>query len=238
MCDTIHKSQTKISILDGGYWPPYHCLMSLFLTTKIGVFICANGPGYIVNFPTHDVISATIFELVRGRTESLEDTLFKQKNMDMPFIEHKLISGHKTNRHSTVLSKSQIRNRVEPDEVLGLYGHPYDGVLTITYEPESANTTLQINFSEWAIGSLHAVPGFPSTFSVEWRTSIMDHYYTYPDTLPDFWVDFGIVDTVLFRGEAFDSYMEFEFYKNATLDTFPIIPWSPTSCGPERETHL
>lgn len=133
---------------------------------------------------------------------------------------------------ATALAQDQIRTRVKLEDVLGLYGHPVDGDLTITYDTD--NTTLQIYFSEFAYGILHDVPGFVTTYRIEWKTSIMDQFYTYPEPVPDFWVDFGITDIVLFRAGEFDQYAEFEFVKQATLETFPPIPWEPTSCGPER----
>lgn len=207
--------------------------MRLFPATKIGVFICANGPGLILNFPAHEIVALSIFELIRGTNQSLEQILSNKVDVGEPFIEHQLRKGHKTNRALTALHHSQIRNRVEPDDVLGVYGHPHDGDLTIAYEPETGNTTLHLYFSDWAYGRLQQVPGFNTTFSVEWQTRVMDHFYTYPWEVPNFWIDFGIADTVLLRAGEFNLYDEFEFVKNATLDTFPPIPWTPTSCGPE-----
>lgn len=207
--------------------------MRLFPTTRIGVFICANGPGVIANFPSHDIVAYSIFELIRGTNQSLDQILSSKVGVGKPFIEHQLRKSHKTNRASTALHHNQIRNRVEPGAVVGVYGHPHDGDLRITYAPGTGNTTLQLHFSDWAYGRLQPVPGFNTTFSVEWETNIMDHFYTYPGAVPNFWIDFGVVDTVLLRGGQFNFYDEFEFVKNATLDTFPSIPWTPTSCGPE-----
>lgn len=207
--------------------------MRIFPATKVGVWICANGPGVIYNFPTNDIAAYSIFEIVRGTNQTLEQILYSQRNISKPFVEHQLRRGYKTNRNPTALHLNQIRTRVEVEEVLGLYGHPHDGVITIEYEPETGNTTLQINVSEFAIGRLHEISGFPTTYSIEWKTGIMDHFHTYPDPVPSFWVDFGIADTILVRGGEVSVYAEFEFVKDATLDTFPPIPWSPSSCGPE-----
>lgn len=207
--------------------------MRLFPSSRIGVFICANGPGVIANFPPHEIVSLSIFELVRGTNQSLAQILANKIDVGEPFIEHQLKISNKTNRASTVLHYDQIRTRIEPENVLGVYGHPHDGDLSIRYGPETGNTTLQIYFSDWAYGRLQQVPGFNTTFSVQWDTNIMDHFYTYPWAVPDFWIDFGIADTVLLRAGEFGFYDEFEFVKNATIDTFPSIPWTPTSCGPQ-----
>lgn len=229
----VDLSNVKLS--DGGYWPPYHCDMRLFPATRIGVFVCANGPGLILNFPTHDTLAYSIFELVRGTNQSLEQVVSNKVHIGKPFIEHELNKGYKTNRASTVLHHKQIKNRVELQEVLGVYGHPYDGDLRIRYEPDSGNKTLQLYFSEWAYGRLEQVRGSNTTFSVEWKTNIMDHFYSFQwKKVPSFWVDFGVADTVLLRAGEWDLYeYEFDFVKNATLDTFPSIPWTPNSCGPE-----
>lgn len=201
--------------------------------TKIGVFSCANGPGVIANFPTHDVVAYSIFQLILGTNQSISQILSNKVNIGKPYIEHQLIRSHKTNRASTALHHSRIMKRVVLEDVLGIYGHPHDGDVRISYQPGSGNTTLQIYFSEWTYGRLIPVNGTNTTFSVEWETNVMHHFYTYPWAVPDFWVDFGVADTVLLRAGEFDLFEEYEFVKNATLDTFPPIPWTPTSCGPE-----
>ncbi|KAG4068093.1 hypothetical protein HA402_001518 [Bradysia odoriphaga] len=217
----------------GGYWPPYHCDMRLFPATRIGVFICTNGPGAILNYPTHEITALNIFELVRATNRSFEEIMSRNMNIGTPFIEHQLIKNYKTNRASTALHHNQIRKQFEPNDVVGFYGHPHDGDLSIRYAPGTNNSTLQVYFSEWAHGRLQQVPGFNTTFSVNWDTTIMDHFYSFPIEAPNFWIDFGIFDSVLLRAGEFNVYIEFEFVKNATLDTFPAIPWTPTSCGPE-----
>ncbi len=208
--------------------------MRLFPATNIGVFICVNGPGVVVNFPMHEIVALNIFEVARGANVSLATEIVSKKvDIGEPFIEHQLIKGHKTNRAATALHYNQIRNRIEPEDVLGVYGHPHDGDVSIRYAPNTGNTTLQVYFSEWAFGRLQPVAGSNTTFSILWDTAIMDHFYSYPWAVPNFWIDFSIADTVLIRGGELDFYDEFEFIKNATLDTFPSIPWTPTSCGPE-----
>lgn len=128
---------------------------------------------------------------------------------------------------------NRIRNQVEPEAVLGSYGHPVEGDLTIRYELESGNSTLQVFFSEFAYGRLELVNGSNTTFSIDWQTSIIDELYSNPGVVQNFWIDFGITDSVLLREGSLELYSEIEFVKNATLDTFPSIPWTPTSCGPE-----
>ncbi|XP_037047961.1 uncharacterized protein LOC119082550 [Bradysia coprophila] len=220
-------------IFHDGYWPPYHCEMRLFPATQIGVFICVNGPGLIIDYPMHENVILNIFELARGTNISLAELLSKKVNIAKPNIEHQLFKEHKTNRAATALHHSQIRSRVEPADVLGVYGHPINGDLSIRYAPGTGNTTLQLYLSEWTFGRLQPFTGSNTTFSIEWDTTIMDHFYSYPWAVPNFWIDFGIVDTALLRLGELDLYGEFEFVKNATLDTFPSIPWTPGSCGPE-----
>lgn len=195
--------------------------------------MCANGPGAILEWPSHEVVALHIFEWTRQSNQSVEHLSLKNFKVFEPFIEHQLFIGSETNRVPTALHHSQIRNHVELSDVIGVYGQPYDGNLIIRYAPNSGNATLQVYFSEWAFGQLRQVDGSNTTFTVEWETTIMDHFYSYPWEVPNFWIDFGIVDTVLIRGGELDSYDELEFVKNATLDTFPVIPWTPTSCGPE-----
>lgn len=207
--------------------------MRLFPATQIGVFICVNGPGLIIEYPWHEDVSQNIFELARGTNISLAEILSKKVDIVKPFIEHQeLFKEHKSNRAATALHHSQIRNSVKPADVLGVYGDPINGDLTVTYAPGTGNTTLQLYLSEWAFGRLQPFTGSNTTFSIVWNTTIMDHYYSYPWAVPNFSIDFGIVDTALLR--LGDIYGDYEFVKNATLDTFPAIPWTPDSCGPER----
>lgn len=208
--------------------------MRLFPATRIGVLICANGPGIIIDWPSHEVVALNIFEWVRRTNQSAEHLTPKNIDVDKPFIEHQLFKGSETNRLPTALHHSQIRNHVELADVVGVYGHPYDGNLIIRYAPETSNTTLQLYFSEWTYGRLDPVAGSNTTFIVEWETTIMNHFYSYPGPVPHFLIDFGIVDVVLFTIRL-DSevYADYEFVKNATLETFPAVPWTPTSCGPE-----
>lgn len=207
--------------------------MRLFPATQIGVFICINGPGLIIEYPWHEDVSLNIFELARGTNLSLAEIVSKKVDTVKPFIEHQLFKEHKTNRGATALHHSQIRSSVEPADVLGVYGDPVNADLMIRYAPETGNTTLQVYLSEWAFGRLQPLTGSNTTFSIQWDTTIMDHFYSYPWEVPNFWVDFGIVDTALLRLGELDLYGELEFVKNATLDTFPAVPWTPDSCGPE-----
>lgn len=214
--------------------------MRLFLVTRIGVFICTNGPGFINKYPVPAAVVSNIFDLIQRNNRSVTDNLSRKVDGGMPFIEHQLIRGCKMNRATTGLHDHDhhgLRNRIEPEDILGTYGHPHDGDLSIRYAPGTSNTTLQLYFSEWAYGRLQPITGSNTTFSVEWDTSIMDHFHSYPSSVPNYWIDFGIVDTVLFRAGESDQYDEFKFVKNATLDTFPAIPWSPNSCGPERKSN-
>lgn len=215
--------------------PPYHSDIRLFPATKIGVFICSSGPGRIVNFPRLGTLAYSIFELVRGTNQSVEQILSNKADAGKPFIEHQLIKGHKMNRASTTLPHNRIRNRLEAEDVLGIYGHPYEGDITIRYEPESGNSTLQVFFSDWAYGRLELVQGSNTTFSIEWQTSIVDELYSTPGAVRSFWIDFGGTDSVQLREGDLEFYDEFDFVRNATLDTFPSIPWTPNSCGPERK---
>lgn len=206
--------------------------MHLYPATQIGVFISVNGPGLIIEAPLHGTVARNIFELARGANISFAD--IESEKVDVkPSVEHQLFKELNTNRVATVLHHSQIRNSVEPADILGVYGHAINGDVSIRYPLGGDNTTLQLYLSEWAFGRLQPFNGSNTIYSVEWDTTIMDHFYSYPWAVPNFWVDFGIVDTALLRLGELDLYGEFEFVKNATLDTFPPIPWRPDSCGPE-----
>lgn len=194
--------------------------------------MCANGPGFLANFPTQDVVSYSIFEIVRGTNQSIAQILSNKVNIREPFIEDQLIKGHNTNRPATALHRSQIMTRVVLEDVIGIYGQPYLGDVSILYQPGSGNTTLQIYFSQWAYGRLLPVVESNTTFSIEWDTNIIDNYLSHVEPVPGFWVDFGVADSVLLRTGEFDLYKEYEYIRNATLDTFPAIPWTPDSCGP------
>lgn len=220
----------QFSCVDGGYLPPYQSDMRLFPAARIGIYICSNGPGTLRNYPTLADTSSIIFDLVRGANRSFDEIVSRNVNIGTPFDDHQIFERRNTNRPSTVLHYNQMRQNIDLTDVVGVYGHPYDGDVSIRYAPGTDNSTLQLYFSEWAHGRLQPIPESNTTFSIMWDTSIMDHFYSY-STEPNFWIDFGIVDTVLFRVGDVDIYAE--FVKNATLDTFPAIPWTPTSCGPE-----
>jgi len=103
--------------------------------------------------------------------------------------------------------------------------------LVITLDAED-NNFLQVNLGEWGIGRLIEVPGSTTKFSVAWKTDLMHHFYTYPPILlpvPDIYFDFELNNINL----LLDDILAAVFVKNATLDTFPVIPWNPQSCGPE-----
>lgn len=228
------ENQFLIYRVDDGYWPPYHCDMRLFPATQIGVFICVNGPGLIIEYPWHEDVSVNIFELARGANISLAKIVAEKVDMVKPFIDElQLFKEHKTNRAATALHHSQIRNSVEPADILGVYGDPVNGDLTVRYAPGSGNTTLQLHLSEWVFGRLQPFTGSNTTFNIEWDTGFMDHFDSYPWGVPNIWVEFGIVDMALVRLGELDEFGEFAYVKNATLDTFPAIPWTPDSCGPE-----
>lgn len=156
--------------------------MRLFPATRIGVFLCTNGPGFISRFPVLSTVALNIFELVRGNHRSpFEHTVV----VDNYIAEHQLvIKGRRTNRTPTALHYNQLRNCVETEDVLGVYGHPYNGDVYIRYAPD--NTTLQLYLSEWAHGRLQPVSGSSSTtFDVLWDATIMDHFYSYPGAVPE-----------------------------------------------------
>lgn len=90
------------------------------------------------------------------------------------------------------------------------------GDVIVSFEAGTGNETLEINIGEFGIGRLHPINGFPTTFEIEWTTSIMDHFYTYGEWVPEFYADFGIVDTFLLRGGTFEIYSEFPFERHLT----------------------
>lgn len=90
---------------------------------------------------------------------------------------------------------------------------------------------LQLNFGEWAIGTLTATDSTNITFVVEWLTEINQHHYTYGDLLPPptILVDFTILNTAVI---IFEDDNIVPFVRNRTLDLEPVIPWPGDSCGP------
>jgi len=102
------------------------------------------------------------------------------------------------------------------------------GDLMITLDPED-NSFLQVNVGEWGIGRLIPVPGSTTKFTVEWKTDIIHDFYTYPTPIPLQHVEFQSNTVHLLS----DDILAAVYVKNATLDTFPVIPWDPESCGPE-----
>jgi len=90
---------------------------------------------------------------------------------------------------------------------------------------------LNINYGKWGIGVLTPHSSQINVFNVEWSTTINYDFYSYGPSypVPVFSVDFGKLDqlTLLTNGEG-----GLNFFRDATLDTLPVIPWSPESCGP------
>lgn len=220
--------------LDTGYWAPFHCDVRVFHAAQIGIFICTNGPGFVANYPNPARTVSSIFDIIIGSNRSSADTLFDRGNDEKPSLEHQLIRGQKTTRVQTVLNRHQILKQIALNDVLGTYGHPFNGDLSIRWAPNSSNTTLQLYFSEWAHGRLYPMSESNTTFTIEWDSSIMDHFHSYPSPAPSFFIDFGVAETALFRAGDMELFDEYEFVRNATIDTFPQISWPPDSCGPER----
>jgi len=106
------------------------------------------------------------------------------------------------------------------------------GDLTISIDSQDP-TFLQISFGmgEWSVGRLLPTNESEALFLIEWTSDIEHHFYSYPEELyptPVFHVVFH-PDSVFF---LFNGALRIVFIKDATVETFPVIPWDPTSCGP------
>jgi len=91
------------------------------------------------------------------------------------------------------------------------------------------NNFLQFNPGEWGIGRLIPVPGSTTKFDVEFKTDILHHFCSFSSEIPPLYFEFQDNTVNLLLHGVLMS----EFVRNATIDTFPVIPWDPTSCGPK-----
>lgn len=115
-------------VLDGGYWPPFHCEMRFFPEANIGIYICANGPGVVMHYPQLHVTSFAIFDLVLGNTSTNANTVLENKRSlnKKPFVEFEW-GKPKTTKTYTVPKSHQVRQEVRNEELLGIYGRAVDG---------------------------------------------------------------------------------------------------------------
>jgi len=107
--------------------------------------------------------------------------------------------------------------------------HHFAGDMTITLNKED-NVTLEINYGKWGIGILIPQPPVPNLFLVGWTTTLNYDFYSFGTSapVPVFHVLFESEDQLDFLVDGVPN----SFYRDATLDTFPEIPWSPESCSP------
>jgi len=108
-----------------------------------------------------------------------------------------------------------------------IYWNNFPGDMTITLNQED-NFTLEINYGKWGIGILIPQPPVPNLFLVEWTTTLNYDFYSYGTPLPVFHVLFQTEDQL----DLLVDGVPFSYNRDATLDKFPEIPWSPDSCSP------
>jgi CubicO group peptidase (beta-lactamase class C family) len=219
----------------GGYWPPYHSTLFLYQNgeKQLGVFLTSNGPGRIVGPMTYEIASSAIFDIVRtGAYKANLERNMKKPNLfgihgDMAHPIGRLV------KDPTFKASDFIETqRVEFGEVVGLYGHETGGDLRIKLDTEDTRF-LEVNWGEWGIGRLHPVSGSDTKYLIEWKTDFAHHFYTYP---PEVWpvpimhIDFRPMIKSLYI--LSDDEVNAVFVRDATIGTFPVIPWDPASCGP------
>jgi len=120
--------------------------------------------------------------------------------------------------------QSSVRN-MSHESFVGAYGHPVEGDMEVDY----SNGTLYYRFGTWLLGRLIEYPDFPNTFTVTWDTDfVQDIYFALGGELLDIFVQFENNDTL---NMIFDDV--YTFRRGVSLDTLPVIPWDPETCGPE-----
>jgi CubicO group peptidase (beta-lactamase class C family) len=219
----------------GGYWPPYHSSLVYYQYGEkhLGVFITTNGPGAVIGPMTHEVASSAVFDIVRTGTFKMN----LQRNLRKPEklgVSEDLANPIGRFRKDLAVKVSDFteKRRVEFGEVVGLYGHDTWGDLRIKLDTEDTRF-LEVNWGEWGIGRLLPVDGSDTKYLVEWKSDILDHFYTYPtDLLPVPIIHIDFRPTIKSLYFLWDDAVGAVFVRDATIGTFPVIPWDPASCGP------
>ncbi len=111
-------------IQHGGYFPPYHTLMSLFPTQNLGIFTSTNeGLAYV----DASVLHAFIFELLRGSSNAKEIALQQWSKL-------KAIKEEKKSKEEKVLEtflneKKNSSPVYAEDDIVGKYGSGGSGTI-------------------------------------------------------------------------------------------------------------
>lgn len=91
------------------------------------------------------------------------------------------------------------------------------------------NGTLYFRFGTWATGYLIEYPNITDTYTVRWDSDFVQDIYFGIGELVDIFFQFENTDTLSIIFD--DVYI---FRRGVSLETLPIIPWDPQSCGPEQ----
>lgn len=107
----------------GGYFPPYHTLMSLFPTQNLGIFTSTNeGLAYV----DASVLHAFIFEVLRGSSNAKEIALQQWSKMQA-IKEDKKIKKEKV-LDKFLNEKKHLSSIHNADDIVGKYGSGGSGI--------------------------------------------------------------------------------------------------------------
>lgn len=128
--------------------------------------------------------------------------------------------------YSEIQSKAIFKNDSNNRSIFYTFSST-TGEVEITQLP---NGTLYFSFGIWATGFMIEHPTLPQTFTAEWNSDFVQDIYFGAGGLVDVYMQFETVNEL--RVIFDDVYV---FRRGVTLDTLPIIPWDPQSCGPTTE---
>jgi len=98
------------------------------------------------------------------------------------------------------------------------------------------NENLNINYGEWGIGILTPRSNELNVYDVTWTTTITYDFHAFgvesPDELPIITLHFVTSNELNFDLGSRQLGKPIAFIRDATIDTFPQIPWDPESCAP------
>jgi hypothetical protein len=222
------------TVTHGGFYPPYNSRMTLIPELNIGIFTVSNGPGPTgmeTGF-TQERLHARIYDILRGSpkseiedldTEVSKEALMTEVKNNMPWIGQ--------NQETRYIPKNSLEVKLSEPEIVGLFGNADTGDIVI----ESDTTEgLQLHFGPFATGRLER-QNDTNSWTVQWTSTIMQQFYIYGELVAfDFSVHFPNENELSFElGTNLDDTSFFlNFKRNATVDTFPVIPWDKDSCGP------
>jgi CubicO group peptidase (beta-lactamase class C family) len=226
------------TVTHGGFYPPYNSRMTLIPELNIGIFTVSNGPGPTgmeTGF-TQEKLHARIYDILRGSqkpdmemedvdTEVSKDVLVAEVRNSMPWI------GQDQEASFYIQSKKSPEVQLSEPEIIGLFGNADTGDIIIESD---TNEGLQLHFGPFATGRLER-QNDTNSWTVQWTSTIMQQFYIYGELVVfDFNVHFPNENELSFElGTNLDDKSFFlNFKRNATVDTFPVIPWDEDSCGP------